>query len=259
MNQDEAGIDCGGSCLTSCPELEQEQMVDSFSQLNILAEPIIAEILDQYVLKVIVENLGESEVNDLRLVADKWSIEPQFIQSIVPGMSEQRELVLSLPARTDETFVDIQVVQNDAVIAIQTVPVTLSVPPFSVKIGKDVDTGRTYETIIVDNTNNALRTLRIDVTVNKGKETYLIDTGKTYEVGENQVLEQVDYLYQDLPAGKYEVKSAFFENGQKIGEATSYVTLEGDKKTFNFTYLFYFLLLVIVGISCYVFFMSQKK
>lgn len=259
MNQDETGIDCGGSCPTLCPEPEPEQILAGPPQLNIIIEPVSAEILDQYVLKITVENQGEGEVNDLKIIANKWSGEPGVIQSIMPGMSEQKGLVLSLPANLDETSVDIQVVQNGVVIVVQSVPVTLSIPLFSVKINKDIETGRTYETIIVDNRNNAPRRLEIDVTINKGKETYLIDTGKTYDIGENQVFNQVDYLYQDLPAGKYDIKSVFYENGQKIGEATSFVVLGGNKKAFNVKYLFYFMLIVIVGISGYVFFMSQKK
>jgi hypothetical protein len=259
MNQDETGIDCGGSCPTPCPEPEPEQIIASTPQLNIIIEPINAEILDQYILKITVENQGQSEVNDLRIMASKWSSESQFIESLTPGMSEQKELVLSLPESLDETSVDIQVAQNDDVIAVQTVPVTLSVPLFSVKVNKDIETGRTYETIIVDNRDNIPRKLEVDVTINKGKETYLIDTGKAYDIGENQIFSQADYLYQDLPAGQYDIKSAFYENGQKIGEATSLVVLGGNENAINVKYLFYFLLLVIIGISGYVFFMSQKK
>lgn len=260
MNQDETGIDCGGSCQNSCPEPElSENQVEDIPRLSIAMQPIRAEILDQHLLKIIIENLGQSEVNDLRIVANKWNTEPQYIQSLMPGMAEQRELALSLPSAFDETSVDIQVVKDDIVIAMQTVPVTLSVPLFSVKINKDIDTGRIYETVIVDNRGALQKTVDVDVIINKGKETYLLETGKAYVVGENQILNQVDYLYQDLPAGKYEVKSAFYENGQKIGEATSYVTLESNKKPLSLKYLFYFLLLGIVGVSCYVFFMSQKN
>ena len=259
MNQDETGIDCGGSCPTLCPEPEPEQILAGPPQLNIIIEPISAEILDQYILKITVENQGQSEVNDLKIIANKWSGEPGVIQSIMPGMSEQRELVLSLPPNLDENFLDIQLIQGDAVLDIQSVPVTLTVPKFSVKINKDQTSGRTYEAIIVDNRNSGSRTLEVDVTINKGRETYLFDFDKTYDVAENEIFNKVDYLYQDLPNGKYEVNSVFYENGQKIGEATSYVTLSGGNKSVNVQYLFYLLLLAIVGASGYVFFLNQKK
>jgi hypothetical protein len=258
MNRNETGIDCGGSCPNACPEPVQEQTVLGPPILKIVAEPVNAEILDQYVLKVTVENQGESEANDLSIVASKWSGEPQVIQSIMPGTSEQRELVLSLPPNIDENFFDIQLVQNDAVIAIQSIPVTLSVPQFSVKINKDMASGRTYESIIVDNRNSGSRTVEVDVTINKGRETYLVDLDKTYDLAENEIFNNVDYLYQDLPDGKYEVNSVFYENGQRIGEATSYVTLSGGNRSVNVQYLFYFLLLAIVGASGYVFFKNQK-
>jgi len=259
MNRDELGVDCGGSCPMICLGPEPEQIALGPPILKIIAEPVSAEILDQYVLKVTVENQGQSEANDLSIVASKWSGEPQVIQSIMPGMSEQRELVLSLPPNLDENFFDIQLIQGDAVIDIQTVPVTLSVPQFSVKINKDIDGGRTYESIIVDNRNNGARTVEVDVTINKGRETYLFDFDKTYDLAENEIFNKVDYLYQDLPNGKYEVHSVFYENGQKVGEATSYVTLSGGNKSVNVQYLFYLLLLAIVGVSGHVFFLNQKK
>jgi hypothetical protein len=259
MNRDELGVDCGGSCPMICLGPEPEQIALGPPILKIIAEPVSAEILDQYVLKVTVENQGQSEANDLSIVASKWSGEPQVIQSIMPGMSEQRELVLSLPPNLDENFLDIQLIQGDAVIDIQTVPVTLSVPQFSVKINKDIDGGRTYESIIVDNRNNGARTVEVDVTINKGRETYLFDFDKTYDLAENEIFNKVDYLYQDLPNGKYEVHSVFYENGQKVGEATSYVTLSGGNKSVNVQYLFYLLLLAIVGVSGHVFFLNQKK
>ncbi len=259
MNRDETGVDCGGSCPMLCLGPEPEQVVSGPPILKIIVEPITAEILDQYVLKVTVENQGQSEANDLSLVASKWSGEPQAIQSIMPGMSEQRELVLSLPPNLDENFLDIQLIQSDAVIDIQSVPVALTVPKFSVKINKDSTSGRTYEAIIVDNRNLGSRTLEVDVTINKGRETYLVDLDKTYDLVENGIFNKVDYLSQDLPNGKYEINSEFYENGQKVGEATSYVTLSGGNRSVNVQYLFYFLLLVIVGASGYVFFMNEKK
>lgn len=259
MNRDELGVDCGGSCPNACAEPEPEQIVLGPPILKITAEPVNAEILDQYVLKVTIENQGQSEADDLSIVASKWSGEPQVIQSIMPGTSEQRELVLSLPPNLDDNFLDIQLIQGDAVIDIQSVPVTLSVPQFSVKINKDPASGRTYESIIVDNRNSGSRTLEVDVTINKGRETYLFDFDKTYDVAENEIFNHVDFLYQDLPNGKYEVHSDFYENGQKVGEATSYVTLSGGNKSVNVQYLFYLLLLVIVGVSGYVFFLNQKK
>jgi hypothetical protein len=266
MNQDETGIDCGGSCPATCfepvPGLDSEQVIAGPPILNIVVEPIIAEILDQYVLKITIENQGESEANDLRLVASKWSADSQDIQSIMPGMSEQKELILSLPNEPGEYLLDVQLVQgdvNDIIIAIQSVPVTLSVPDFSAKINKDPQTGRTYESIIVNNIGSAPRTIEVDVTINKGRETFLFDFDKEYDLAEDEIFNHVDFLYQNLPDGKYEVNSVFYENGQEIGESTSYVVLSGGHKATDVQFISYFLLLVIVGVSCYMFSLNQKK
>jgi hypothetical protein len=256
MNGPETDVDCGGNC-PACPEPEPIGPLPP--QLNLVVKPVEADILDQYALKVTVENQGQEEVKDLNIVASKWSIDSEIIQSLMPGLSEQKELLLNLPENPDEVSLDVQVVQNGVILLIQTIPVVLSVPEFSVKVNKDLESGRIYETVIVDNRNKPARTLSVDLTINKGKETYLLDTDRVYAIGENQVFNQVDYLYQDLPAGKYDVNSVFFENGEKISEVTSFVTLGGGEQAINVKYLFYLMLLAIVGISGYVFFMSQKK
>jgi hypothetical protein len=243
------------NCPADCPEL----IVESIPLLSFVVEPIQGEILGQYVMKVDVENLGEQELLDVKVVVSKWSASESIIQSILPGMTEQAYLVLNLPINPEESSIDVQLVYEGVVVETQSVPVALSVPEFSVKINQDPELEKTVQAIIVDNRNKPARTLDLDITINKGKETYLIETGKTYDVEENSLFHQVDYLYEVLPAGQYEVKSVFYENGQKVGEATSEVTLGGNKKALNVKYLFYFLLLIIVAVSGYVFFMAGKK
>jgi hypothetical protein len=174
-------------------------------------------------------------------------------------MREQKEFLLSLPANPYEDSVEVQVVQNGAVVATEPVPVTLSVPEFSVKVSRDPVSGRTYEAVIVDNRNKPARNLEYDFTVNKNKETYLLETDKSANVSENELFHSVDYLYQNLPSGAYDINSVFYENDQKVGEATAYVVLAGARKSFNIQYFFYLLLLIIVGFSAYVFLMAQKK
>ncbi|MBN2459908.1 hypothetical protein JXB28_06510 [Candidatus Woesearchaeota archaeon] len=257
MNGQEEGVDCGGACPNPCVTSESAGL--PMISLLVHADPIVAEILDQYPLKVTVENTGEQELLDLEVVASKWSATPSLIRSILPGLSEQSEILLSLPIETDEPSIDIHIVSEGAVLASKSIPITLSIPEYSIKINHDPETQRTYQAVIVDNRGKPARTIEVDFTINKGKETYLIEAGKSYHLDEDTLFNQVDYLYQTLPAGSYEVKSVFYENGQEVAESTSKVTIGGDKKALNVQYFFYALLLVIVGFSGYMFFISQKK
>jgi uncharacterized protein (DUF2141 family) len=227
--------------------------------LNIIAEPISADILDQYVLKVSIENIGEDEVKDLSVSVDKWSPMTETIDRILPSITEDKKFILSLPETPGEDSLGIKVLQGDVLVASKSVPVSLAVPKFSLKLNKDPETGRLYQTVIVDNMNNTGKQVEVEFSVNKEKETYILDTDRVYDVEENKVFHNVDFLSQKLPAGTYEVDSMFYENGTRVAKATSFVVLEGGKKGFNTQYIFYALFVILVGFSLYIFFASQKK
>ena len=254
MNGDETGVDCGGSC-APCPEV----IVVVPIKLNVMADAINAEILDTYRLKITVENIGQAEATNLVIVANKWTRENATIKSILPATSEQGDLLLSLPPDYNENSIEIQVVQNDILVSSKTVPVQLQVPPFNVKLGWDAETGKVYKAVVVDNREKNERNLKVDYTVYKGKETYILDTGSSYAVPANQVFHSIDYLFQTIPSGQYVVNSTFYEAGEPVGQATSVVILGGDRKGFNVQFLFYLLLVGIVGVCGYVFFLSQRK
>jgi hypothetical protein len=264
MNGDELNIDCGGRCSNPC----SGEVIANPPQLNIFTisalsgeviDTLNGEILDNYVLEVGIENLGDKEVNNLDIAANKWSEERGHIDSILPGMTEKSTILLNLPGDPYENSLEIQVSQNNNLVSTKSIPVVLSVPQFSLKIGRDSKTGKTYQALLVDNRNKPARHVEVDFSVNKNQETYLFETDQAYDVAENELFHRVDYLRQSLPSGKYEVNSILYEQGQKVDEATSFVVLSGGSKGFNVKYLFYFLLLVLVCISGYVFFMSQKS
>ena len=175
-------------------------------------------------------------------------------------MKENKEITLSLPGNPYENSVEVQIIKDNAVINTQKVDVELSVPKMNLKLDKDEQNGKIYEAMIFDNRNNSAREIEVDYSVNKDKETYLVESGKKYSVGENELFQKVDYLLANsLPPGEYEVNSAYYEDGNKIGEMTSFVVLEGNGKTFNMKYFFYVLLAGIILVSGFIFFKSFKK
>ena len=174
-------------------------------------------------------------------------------------MTEKRTILLNLPGDPYADSLEIQVSKDNNLVSTKSIPVTLSVPLFNVKLGRDSKTGKVYQAVVVDNRNNPARHVEVDFSVSRNKDTYIIETDKPYDVGENELFHQVDYLYQNLPSGEYKVDSVLYEQGQKVDEATSHVVLGGENKGFNVKYFFYFLLVALVGVSVYVFFISQRK
>jgi len=254
MNSDETGVDCGGRCSKPCAA-----PIIAAPKLKITAEPIQGEILDKYVFSINVENTGETDADNLIVLVNKWSDKSQKIESLSPGMSEKQEFVLSLPANPDEQSVEIQVLRDNNVVLTQPVVVELSVPEFQVKVNKDEESGKLYDAVIVDNRDKPARELEVEFSINKDKETYLMESGKRLNVSQGEIFQSINYLSQSLPPGKYEINSVLYENGQQVGEATSFVVLEGKGGGFNVKNIFYLIILLIVGFSLYVFFMSFKK
>lgn len=257
MNGNEQGVDCGGRCTNSCPEQQTPGLV---SQIKILAESINAEILDLYKFEITIENTGEQEVTNLDIVVSKWSGETIHIQSLSPGEIQKQKFDLKIPGNPNENLLEIQIKQDNALISTEDVSVSLSVPKYNLKLIEDSETGKVYQAIIVDNREGSEKDLEVQVTVNKGKETFLIDTFKLDDIEENQLYHQVDYLHVGkFSPGRYDVEAVFYEGGEKVGETTSFVVIEGDKKAFNTASIFYVLLFIIVIVSGYIFFSSIKR
>ena len=254
MNGNEEGVDCGGLCSPCSTETL------SVLKLNIIVKPVEAEILDRYKLEIDIENAGEHEANDLTVLADKWAAETKTIPSIMPGMTEKQVLMLNLPGDPTVSSVNVQILQAGNLVQSQLVPVSLSIPSYSVKINNDPESGRLYQAVIVDNRDKLKRDIVVDMSISKDRDTYFVEFGKNYSVDENRVFSTVDYLYlKKLPAGEYEVEASFYENDEKVGQATSYVILGGDEKAFNPRFIFYFLLLAIVAGCMYLFLKTYKK
>ena len=252
-NGDEEGIDCGGRCSNICFGGV------ALLGLKISALPVNAEILDHYELEVSVENTGDTEVNDLEIVADRWAGQSVFIKSLPAGQTTKQRVLLNIPGNPYENSLEVQLIKDNSLISTDEVSVKLSVPKYNLKLEKDPETGKIYQTVIVDNRGNPEREIEAQVTVNKGKETYLLDTLKLDDIEENEVYHQIDYLYQDLPPGDYEVEAAYYEKGEKVGVTTTHVVLGGDRKLFNMQYLFYPIIVIIVMISAWMFFRIYRR
>jgi hypothetical protein len=248
MNGDEKGIDCGGSCSASCTK------PNKVPRIRIKAEQIKAEILDDYVLKVEIDNLDESDINDVYVVVNKWSDGTQHIESIPVGDVKKTEFKLLMPGNPYEDSLDVQVKQADSIIASQSIPVSLSVPAYGIKLNHDALSGKLYGAVIVDNRDKPGRELQADITINKGKETYFLESGNKYSVEDNQIYHSIDYLpLSNLPPGKYEINAKFYDQSKELAEATSFVVIESGRKAFNIAPFIYFLLLIIVIVSAIIF------
>lgn len=254
MNPQEEGIDCGGVCPNTCPTPETD-----IQKINLIIEPITAEILDQYKLKVIVENLGTQELSNIEVSSSKWGVSSSIVKNILPGLKEQTEILLNLPVSSEDSSVSIQALIDGVVVASKDVPVSLSIPEYSLKINHDLKAQRTYQVVIIDNRGKSARSVQVDYVVMKGKETYFMESGKIYQIDADSLFHHIDYLYTSLPTGNYDVKAVFYEKGQKISESVSKLTIGGTKKALNVKYLFYAFLIIIVSVCGYMFFKSQKK
>ncbi|MBW2990288.1 cohesin domain-containing protein [Candidatus Woesearchaeota archaeon] len=256
MNGDEQGVDCGGSCSLPCANITLDA-----PKLIIFANPISAEILDNYLFEVNIENIGEKEARNVEVVVNGWADGRETILSLSPGMKTKKGFLLSLPGDPYVSSVDVQLIQDGSLLLKESIPVSLSVPEYSFKLNKDPQTGKLYQVLIVDNRNKEKRKIGVEFSVSKGKETYFIDTDRKYEVGANQVYHRVDYLQlENLPAGEYEVESSFYEQGKKIKEVSSPMILEGEEKSgFSLGYLFYLIIIALVAVSGYVFYVTYKK
>lgn len=253
-NGDEEGVDCGGRCNDDCVGEEE-------SSLNIAlqAESINAEILDNYLLEVVVENKGENEARNLELKINGWTTDSKKIKSLLPSESKKQEFMLSIPGDPFIDSVEIQIIKEGKLVTAKDVNVELTVPDYGVKLASDPDTGRIKEAIIVDNRDESAKEIQTEYVVNKGKETVFIDAGKSYKIAEGELFHRTDYLHlENLPRGEYEVESVFYENGEVVDRATSYVVLGGEEKA-DFSYIFYIILILIIIISVFIFFKSYKR
>jgi len=254
-NNNEEGIDCGEVCDNNCsiPFVSQ-------SNINLKIAPIKGNILDTYKLEILVENTGEKEIKEIKITADKWSDKSVIINELSPGMIKKAHMTIKLPGTDAEKLLKIQISEKGNLLLDYLVPVDLSIPELSFKINEDIESGRIYHTLVVDNRKKLEKELKADITLSKERETYFIDTITLGTMKEDQIYHYVDYMnINTLPRGEYEVNSVIYGNGEKIGEITSFVILGSKGESFNTSIIFYIIILGIVIYSSYIFYTVYQK
>ncbi len=256
MNNDEEGIDCGGSCPNSCEVVNRE----SKPEFEIDGGPIDAEIFDMVPYKVTVTNTGDAQADGVEVSADKWTDKPTAMDLMLAGDEQDVELDLYMPGDPAVTNLTVQVLYKGVPVATKAVQATIQAPDHAVKLTEDTDTGRFYPTVIFDNRDNAqARAITYEYSVSKDGETYVLDSS-----GENQVQAHTLYVkteskaIADLPDGTYDVKSVFYEKGKSIGEYTSTVTIGNNKKSFKVGYIFYAIIIIVIGFFGYTLYSNYK-
>jgi hypothetical protein len=253
MNSDEEGIDCGGRCTTRCNVLS----TDERPLVRITADEIWARPLQRYVLNVTVTNVGERTAENLQVSLDRWVDAPQTIDNLLPGDAATISFTFTIPASVTDPL-NVQILSRGVAVALEAIPVTIELPSYSLAL---VDqNGSFYTVLVVNNIDQGTRRIDYEYSVSKDGETFAFDTVRNVDVEQGKVYEKYQPLaVRALPAGTYEIKGTFYEQGKKLSETESTIIIESGRASFDMRYIFYGLLAVIVIISCIVFYSSVKK
>ncbi len=249
MNNDEEGIDCGGSCPDACKIISPDQK----PAFEIDAGIFDAEILDKQPYTVAVTNTGDGEAEDIEVALDKWTEGPKAIDLMLAGDKRDVQFDLYVPGDAIDTNLTIQVLYKGVPVTSKTVQASIHTPDHAVKMTEDTETGKLYPTLVFDNRNSdETRTITYEYSVVKDGETYLLDSSGDNIIDANTLYVKTDSMaIADLPDGEYEVKSVFYENGDNIGEHTTTITIGNNKKSFKAGYIFYVIIMIVIGFFGY--------
>jgi len=246
----EEGIDCGRVCNNSCVETNASLII------TLRNENITSFISANYDFEVVIENSGERTLKDIIVALNKWSAKKFHVEELSPGEKTKKTFNIKFPIIPGKTNLEIQVFKNNTLIGSKEVGVFLSIPELGFTIQEDESTHRIYYDMVVDTRKKNKKRLYVLITINKGRETYLIEEILLKNLTSGQIFYYMDYLNTMLPRGKYDVKAEFYENNTKLKEINCFLTLDTaneEENRLNITYLFYALLFIITFISTYLF------
>jgi hypothetical protein len=211
----------------------------------------------RYMLNVTVTNVGERTAENLQVSLNQWVDTPQTIDNLLPGESSVIAFSFILPSSVTDQL-RAQVLYKGTAIALETIPVTIELPDYSLSL---VDQNGSYFTVlVVNNEGKDARRIDFEYSVSKDGETFVYDTMRNIDLAAGTVSEKYVRLpLRSLPAGTYEVKGTFYEQGRRLADTESSVIIESDTVSFDMKYLFYGLLAVIIIVSGMVFYSTVKK
>lgn len=252
-NNDEDGVDCGGSCPNDCNRTRTTEAVFELS-----ADPIVADIVSSYRLKVRVKNIGNAIAENLKLAVTKYTDKSHDIDVILAGDEAEYEFVLQLPA-VDEGDIEIQLIKGSTVLKSLKLPLTLNMPSQGLKFLQNPDTGTYYPFVIFDNKDGQDRIMDIEYEINKNGRTYHVDVLHDVAINSGEVYQQpMSNKVTDLPSGDYDVIARFYEDGDLVAEEVSQLSVDNDKKALNIKWLFYLIILAMIGVFVYILY-SEKR
>ena len=213
-------------------------------------------MLENVKIEVKVKNIGDDDAENIIVALDRWTDSTKKIDLLLPGEERVVEFEVNVPT-TDASGLKVQAISGDVAVSTKNVPVNIILPKHSIKLIED--DGMMYPALIVDNRDQGRKRLDVEYSITKDGEEYVIDVLSGLTIAEDEVFSRIESKALILPQGVYDIQANFYENGEKIDEYTTQVSVEGNVKRWGSRLIFMGIIIIVFSSFIYVFFIYRPR